>query len=144
MSFELPEYSFLPWSRRGVATQVDQVDHLGANPDAGPKDRATLTASLTVESVPVLGAPTIAPVAVSQSVALVGPGDVKGFRPDSVLRVMPVAGGLTATPGELAYQLRRRRGVTPARIQVALAGLERAGLITLDSRGAACTEPATR
>lgn len=103
MSFELPEYSFLPWSRRGVATQVDQVDHLGATPDAGPKDRATLTASLTVESVPVPGAPTIAPVAVSQSVALVGPGDVKGFRPDSVLRVMPVAGGLTATPGELAY-----------------------------------------
>ncbi|MDF1489002.1 hypothetical protein [Tessaracoccus caeni] len=103
MSFELPEYSFLPWSRRGIATRVDQVDHLGAAPDAGPKDRATLTASLTVESLPVPGAPTVAPVAVNQSVSLVGPGDVKSFRPDSVLRVMPVSGSLNATPGELAY-----------------------------------------
>ena len=61
----------------------------------------------------------------------------------AVLETVRRVGG-HVTPGELAYQLRRRRGVTPARIQVALAGLERAGLITLDSRGAACTEPATR
>jgi hypothetical protein len=103
LAFELPEYSFLPWSRRGIATQVDQTDNLGSTPNAGPKDRATLTASITVESVPVPGAPPIAPTAVSQQVSLVGPGDVKSFRPDVVLRVMPVAGSVNASPGELAY-----------------------------------------
>ncbi len=103
MASELPEYSFLPWSRRGIATQVDQEDHLGATPSAGPKDRATFTASITLESVPVPGAVAVAPSAVSQQVSLVGPGDVKSFRPDAVLRVMPVAGSVNASPGELAH-----------------------------------------
>lgn len=55
-----------------------------------------------------------------------------------VLETLRRVGGYV-TPGELAYQLRRRTGITPARIQVALAGLERAGLITLTSRGAQAT-----
>ncbi|NAZ74725.1 hypothetical protein GTQ99_04710 [Kineococcus sp. T13] len=103
MSVELPEYSFLPWSRRGIATRVDQVDHLGATPDAGPRDRATLSAALTLEAVPVPGAPALAPVSVTQQVSIVGPGDVRGFRPGTVLRVVPVPGSVDATPGELAY-----------------------------------------
>ena len=103
MTFELPEYSFLPWSRRGISTRVDQTDHLGATPAAGPKDRASMTASITVESVPVPGAVAIGPSAVSRQVSLVGPGDVKSFRPDVVLRVAPVPGSVNATPGELAY-----------------------------------------
>lgn len=52
----------------------------------------------------------------------------------AVLETLRRVGG-HVTPGELAYQL-RRSSVTPARIQVALAGLERAGLITIDDRGA--------
>ena len=103
MSFELPEYSFLPWSRRGISTRVDQTDHLGTTPAAGPKDRASMTASLTLESVPVPGAVAIGPTAVSKQVSLIGPGDVKSFRPDVVLRVAPVPGSVNATPGELAY-----------------------------------------
>jgi hypothetical protein len=100
---ELPEYSFLPWSRRGIATRVDQVDNLGAAPADGPKDRATLSASLTLESVPVPGAPALADALITQSVALVGPGDVKGLRPGTVLRAVPVPGSVEANPGELAY-----------------------------------------
>lgn len=61
----------------------------------------------------------------------------------AVLETVRRLGG-HVTPGELAYQLRRRRGVTPARIQVALAGLERAGLITLDHRGAEANAEAHR
>lgn|GEM_PF-3474602 len=103
MSTELPEYSFLPWSRRGIATLVDQVDNLGQTPNAGPKDRATLTASITLESTPVPGAPTTAPATVSQQVSLVGPGDIKSFTPDAVLRAVPPHGSLNAAAGELAY-----------------------------------------
>ncbi|MEU1973489.1 hypothetical protein ABZ477_17675 [Microbacterium sp. NPDC019599] len=100
---ELPEYTFLPWSRRGIAVRIDQPDHLGANPAEGPKDRATMTASVAVSSMPVPGAPPLAPVTVTQEVSLVGPGDIKGFTPDAVLRSMPVPGSVNATPGELAY-----------------------------------------
>lgn len=59
-----------------------------------------------------------------------------------VLETLRRVGG-HVTPGELAYQLRRGRGVTPARIQVALAGLQRAGLITIDDRGAEAKRTAT-
>ncbi len=99
----LPRYSFLPWSRRGVAARIDQPDNLGATPAAGPAGRATLTAALTVTTVAAAGAPSTGPSAVSQTVSLVGPGDVKAFLPDAVLRTAPVAGALTATPGELAF-----------------------------------------
>lgn len=103
MSAELPEYSFLPWTRRGIATRVGQVDHLGHTPGAGPTDRATMSAALTLESVPVAGAAAVAPASVTQQVSLVGPGDVKIFPPDTVLRAVPVAGSLDASPGELPY-----------------------------------------
>lgn len=98
----LPRYSFLPWARRGVAASIDQVDHLGATPAAGPAGRATVSASLRLETVPAPGAPAAAPAAVSQTVDMVGPGDVKAFRPDAVLRVAPAPGARGATPGELA------------------------------------------
>jgi hypothetical protein len=100
---DLPDYSFLPWSRRGIATRIAQGDDLGAHPDAGPKDRATFVASITLTSVAVAGAAASGPAAASQTVALVGPGDIKNLKPDTVLRAMPVPGTGNATPGELAY-----------------------------------------
>ena len=53
--------------------------------------------------MPVAGAAPVGPAAVSQSVALVGPGDIKNLKPDAVLRAMPVPGSVNASPGELAY-----------------------------------------
>ncbi|HYN65698.1 MAG TPA: hypothetical protein VES93_02340 [Ornithinibacter sp.] len=103
MSAELPEHSFFPWSRRGIAVRVSEVDHLGDTPAAGPKDRATMTASITIAAVGVPGAPPPASVAVPQEVALVGPGDVKNLAPDVVVIAVPAPGTLNATPGELAY-----------------------------------------
>lgn len=99
----LPRYSFLPWARRGVSASIEQVDHLGATPAAGPKGRATVSAQLTVETVAVPGAPTLSPSGISQTVGMVGPGDVKAFKPDAVLRAVPVPGSVNATPGELAF-----------------------------------------
>jgi hypothetical protein len=99
----LPRYSFLPWARRGVAANIDQVDHLGITPAAGPAARATITAALTVEIVPVPGAPAAAPSAITKTVGIVGPGDVKAFQPAVVLRAVPAPGAANATPGELAF-----------------------------------------
>jgi hypothetical protein len=99
----LPRYSFLPWARRGVAANIDQVDHLGTTPAAGPAARATVTAALTIEIVPVPGAPAAAPSAITKTVGIVGPGDVKAFQPAAVLRAVPTPGAVNATPGELAF-----------------------------------------
>lgn len=99
----LPRYTFLPWARRGVAASIDQVDHLGTTPAAGPAGRATVTAALTVEITPVPGAPAAAPSGITKTVAIVGPGDVKAFQPAAVLRAVPVPGAVNATPGELAF-----------------------------------------
>jgi hypothetical protein len=99
----LPRYSFLPWARRGVAAGIDQVDHLGTTPAAGPPGRATVTAGLTVEIVPVPGAPAAAPSGITKTVGIVGPGDVKAFQPTAVLRAVPTPGAVNATPGELAF-----------------------------------------
>ena len=98
----LPRYSFLPWARRGIAASIDEVDHLGFTPAAGPPGRATVTASVTVVTTPVPGAPAYGPAAVSQTVGMVGPGDVKAFQAKVVLRAVPTPGVQNATPGELA------------------------------------------
>jgi hypothetical protein len=99
----LPRYSFLPWARRGVAASIDQTDHLGRTPAAGPAGRATVTASLTVDTVAVPGALATGPSTIAQTVAMIGPGDVKAFKPDVVLRSVPTPGAQNATPGELTF-----------------------------------------
>ena len=100
---ELPFYTFLPWARQGIAARIEQADNLGLDLTAGPKGRATLTASLELEALPVPGAQAPAPSTVSKTVQLVGPGDVGAFKADAVLRTYPKAGALNATPGELAF-----------------------------------------
>lgn len=99
----LPRYEYLPWTRRGIAAVIDQIDHLGTTPDAGPAGRATVTATLTVEARPVHGAPEVGPTSVRRAVPLVGPADVAAFAPSTVQRSVPAPGFTEATPGELAY-----------------------------------------
>ena len=76
-------YSFLPWSAsRRSPPQIDQPDHLGADPDAGPKGRATLTAELTLDAVRGPGRADAAPAAVSQDGLARRPGRRQGLKPE--------------------------------------------------------------
>lgn len=92
-------YTFVPWFRQGAAAGIEQTD----DPTAPRTGRASVAAELVLAYTPAPGAPAGAAPAIARSVELVGPGDVRGIKPDAVLRVHPQPDARDATPGELAY-----------------------------------------
>jgi hypothetical protein len=97
-----PEYTFVPWLRRGVAAEIGQDDTLGSDFDAGPLGRATLPVELTLKTVAVPGAAATAP-AIRRDVSILGPADVAAIKAEATVRTRPPDGAPAATPGELAY-----------------------------------------
>jgi hypothetical protein len=97
-----PEYTFVPWLRRGVAAEIAQDDTLGTDLDTGPAGRATLPVELTLATVAVPGA-TVPPPAITRDIAILGPGDVANIKNEAILRTQPTDGAVGVTPGELAY-----------------------------------------
>lgn len=74
-------YHFLAWTRRGVATAINQ-------PDAGSlPDRASLSVKLSVSAQQ--GSTTTTKDAPAKSVELFGPGDVVGVDPRHIIRTEP-------------------------------------------------------
>ncbi len=93
------QYTFVPWFRQGAAASITVPD----DPDAAvPIGRASIPADLTLGVIAVDGS-TIAPAALSRTVELVGPGDVRSLRSNAVLRSYPPDGTTDATANELAY-----------------------------------------
>ena len=99
----LPEYTFIPWLRRGVAAEISAPDRLGANPETGPVGRATLPVELTLDRVQLGGGTGGALPSVQREVAILSPGDVAAVKREAILRTQPADGALGVTPGELAY-----------------------------------------
>lgn len=96
-------YTFVPWLRRGAAKAITWDDNPADTTHVG---RATATAELVLGYTPVAGGPTANPAApptASRSIELVGPGDIRSLKPETVLRMYPDPGSPNATPGELAY-----------------------------------------
>ena len=75
---EPASYAFLPWLRRGVATEIQRRDD-----DAAAAPRATIAVELTVDA----GGPHTVPV----PVPLHGPGEVVALDPRAVVRTWPRA-----------------------------------------------------
>ncbi|MFN8204006.1 MAG: hypothetical protein U0S48_15685 [Solirubrobacteraceae bacterium] len=99
-----PEYTFLPWLRRGLAAEITRDDDLGTAPEAAPAGRPSLPVALSLDTEPVDGGtPAAQQPAVSRTVSLLGPGDVGALKGEAVMRVHPPPGALGVTPGELAY-----------------------------------------
>jgi hypothetical protein len=76
-------YSFLPWLRQGVANTITAQDL-----DPSVKTRATTHVELTLSGDPVAGGAELT-AAVSQDIALYGPGDIIGIDPRAVIRTDP-------------------------------------------------------
>lgn len=87
MSEPLATYSFIPWLRQGVASEIVEKDTLGRT--AGSADeRASLELKLKVEGTPVEeGDPIINTI--NKTAQLVGPGDVVGINPRAIIRTEP-------------------------------------------------------
>jgi hypothetical protein len=106
----LPEYTFVSWLRRGLASEIAEADRLVAAPEpAGdPKPQAigrpTLPVELTINALPAPGAAQLPTSSVTRDVQILGPGDVAGLKSqEAILRTHPLDGALTATPDELAF-----------------------------------------
>jgi hypothetical protein len=77
----LARYHFLSWTRRGVATSINQ-------PDTGElPDRASLSVQLSISSLQ--GTTTTITNADPKTVELFGPGDVVGIDPRHIIRTEP-------------------------------------------------------
>ncbi|MGW4523639.1 hypothetical protein [Amycolatopsis sp. NPDC004378] len=87
-------YTFLPWLRTGISTQVT------APPQAGV--RATVQVRLLVSGDPVTGHETLTQP-VNRDVQLYGPGDVVGVDPRAISRTEPRAGVPNFEPNYLAH-----------------------------------------
>jgi len=73
---DLGKYTFLPWLRQGISTQISQTDGMA------------VTGHASVQATVVIGGgPESAPVPVS--IALLGPGDVRAFDPRAITRHWP-------------------------------------------------------
>ena len=82
MGVPLGSYAFLPWLRRGIATEIARVD--GAGPNAA---RASVAVQLEFNS---------GQLSTSATLDLFGPGDVTGLDSRTVIRTWPRAGATEA------------------------------------------------
>lgn len=100
---DIAHYTFVSWLRQGVAAHIDEADDFGAQPSAGPTGRAGISIQLLVDYVPAGGGPAMPLAPVPRRVELVGPGDILGIKPGTILRTEPYQNAVNATPGELAF-----------------------------------------
>jgi hypothetical protein len=92
----LPNYTFLPWLRQGIANQITAQDN-GANVQV----RATIPVQLQLSAQALSG--SIPPVAISRNVELYGPGDVVGIERRAIIRTEPHNWITNFEPNYLAF-----------------------------------------
>jgi hypothetical protein len=91
VSVSVGKYSFDAWLRKGLGTQVNEVDTLGAGGGA-VKERATVPVGVEVNATPV-----------QKDFALMGPGDLVGVVPAGIVRTEPRDGVTDQEPNYLAF-----------------------------------------
>jgi hypothetical protein len=76
-------YSFLPWLRQGIANNITAADG-----DTTVKTRATIDVALQLSGQPVGGGAPLTQ-AITQKIALVGPGDIAKLVLEAIVRLEP-------------------------------------------------------
>ena len=99
----LAHYTFVPWMRRGIASEIDAVDDLGENPNAGETGRATISVELVIDYTPITGGEVGDKPSVSKQVKIVGPGDIKGIKKDAIVRTFPYDNAVKISEHALGY-----------------------------------------
>ena len=74
----LRNYTFLPWTRQGLASEIATDDNLGTGGSAPGAERAAVSVSFTIAGQPI-----------SKHVQLLGPGDVIGINPRVIVKTDP-------------------------------------------------------
>lgn len=96
----LPQYTFLPWLRRGVGSQISEADRLGGA-GTGVAERARVQVELTVDYQPKVGT-AVRPL-LDKEVHLIGPGEITGLKHDQILRRVPSPSSNNFPASNLVY-----------------------------------------
>lgn len=72
----LRNYTFLPWLRQGIATEIDIVENLGGPGDSPQRPSIEITFNVNTEPV-------------SKQAELLGPGDIVGINPRAIVKTEP-------------------------------------------------------
>ena len=80
-----PHYTFLPWFRQGIATDIKQIDALNVDGALLNQGRASTRIDLQIKAKDVTRP-------VSKTVELYGPGDVTGIEARAIIKTEPRAG----------------------------------------------------
>jgi peptidoglycan hydrolase-like protein with peptidoglycan-binding domain len=92
MTDSIATYTFLPWLRQGISSQITGADNLGSG--AGPGERAAVSISIEVNGDPDF---------ISKNVQLIGPGDVIGINSRVIVRTEPRHWVTDFEPNYLAF-----------------------------------------
>ncbi|MCB0559143.1 MAG: hypothetical protein H6573_22575 [Lewinellaceae bacterium] len=80
-----PKYTFLPWLRQGLSSNLDTVDSLGVEAANLETGRAAVTVQVRVNEQQLVDLP-------AKTVEFYGPGDVMGFERRAVVKTEPLHG----------------------------------------------------
>lgn len=90
----LPNYSFLPWLRKGIGNKLNEEEDKGAG--TGNLERGKVDVELEVFGEGNLGG------SATKEINLVGPGDIKGISPGAIVKSIPEADEFNFEPNYLA------------------------------------------
>lgn len=99
---EVAKYSFLPFVRQGLGTQISETDNLGVENASGVKERPEVLVSVVVSGTDT-GQGDSKTKTVSKQVKLLSPGDILGIHASQVLRVHPASGVDNFETNNLVY-----------------------------------------
>lgn len=101
------KYSFLPWMRQGLATEIkEKIDHLGKEDEGSDNSAPAVDLTLNIKGNFMLGGiPVTLPKneTASKKIKLYGPGDVIGLENRSIIKTEPKNGVQHFEPNYLPY-----------------------------------------
>lgn len=85
------KYQFFSWTRKGIAAQIGEIDHLGTGVGAA-KERQRVKIEVQLKDGPF-----------EKQVGLLGPGDITGIEPSMIVRTEPLDSVADFEPNYLPY-----------------------------------------
>lgn len=94
----LPNYTFLPWLRKGISNQITETENKGTTDPAENDVRASVTVKLKIKGEGTI----IADPDADKTIQLIGPGDIVGFNTRAIVKTTPSEWDTNFEPNYLA------------------------------------------
>ncbi|MEX0290252.1 MAG: hypothetical protein AB3N14_14185 [Flavobacteriaceae bacterium] len=87
---KIASYTFLPWSRKGIASKITEKENFGKPGASDSTERASVAIDIKVKRSSLSGAEDVA--ISDKKIRLFGPGDIIGIDPKAIIRTEPQDG----------------------------------------------------